>query len=84
MRAWIRSALISSGTDIWSSSRRRSCGLGLEDLFAEVVGDEPIRATELGHEVVRVVVHPERHARQLQSGCPALGPVDKGGHAVRR
>ena len=56
--------------------------LRLEHLFAEVVGDEPVGATELGHEVDRILLKPERHARQLQTCSPSLGPVDEGGHAV--
>ena len=36
--------------------------LGLEDLFAEVVGDQSVVSAELGDELVRVVVKPERHA----------------------
>ena len=57
-------------------------GLSLQHLFAEVIGNEPIGATELGHEVIGVFVKPEGHAGQLQPGRPSLCPVDEGGDAV--
>ena len=56
--------------------------LGLEDLLAEVVGDQPIVPTELGDELVGVLVEPERHPGQLQPGGPSLGACHQGGHAV--
>src|SRR5450755_4732869 len=56
--------------------------LGLKDLVAEVVGDQSVVPAELGDELVRIVVKPECHAGQLQSGGPSFGSGDKGGHAV--
>jgi hypothetical protein len=54
----------------------------LQYLFAEVIGNEPISATEPGHEVIGVFVKAEGHASQLQSGRPSLCPVNEGGDAV--
>ena len=56
--------------------------LGLEHLIAEVVGDESVVPAELGDELVRIVVEPEGHRGQLQSGGPAFGPGDQCGHPV--
>ena len=57
-------------------------GLGAQHLFTQVVGNEPIGATELRDEVVRVFVKAEVHAGQLQACGPSLSPVDECGDAV--
>ena len=56
--------------------------LGLEDLLAEVVGDQSVVSAELGDELVGVVVEPERHPGELQPGGPSFGACHQGGHAV--
>jgi hypothetical protein len=56
--------------------------LGLEDLFAQVVRDQSVVSAELGDELVRIGVQPERHTGELQSGSPSFGPGDQGGHSV--
>ena len=56
--------------------------LGLEDLLAEVVGDQSVVSAELGDELVGVLVEPEGHPGQLQPGGPSFGPCHQGGHAV--
>ena len=57
--------------------------LGLENLFAEVIGDQAVVAAELGDKIVCVEVESEGHAGQLKPGGPTLGAVDQSGHAVR-
>ena len=56
--------------------------LGLKHLLAEVVGDESVVPAELGDELVRILVEPERHPCQLQPGGPPFGSGDQRGHAV--
>ncbi len=51
-------------------------------LLAEVVGDESVVPAELGDELVRILVEPERHPRQLQPGGPAFCSGDERGHPV--
>ena len=56
--------------------------LGFQDLFAEVVGDQPVVPAELGDKRLRLGMEPERDTGQLQPGGPALGAVDQNGHAL--
>ena len=58
--------------------------LGLQDLFTEVVGDQPVVPAELGDKRLRIGMEPERDTGQLQSSGPALGAVDQNGHALLR
>ncbi len=57
-------------------------GLRLQHLFAEIVGDQPVVPAELDDELVCIVVEPERHSRQLQTGGPSFRTGDQSGHAV--
>ena len=56
--------------------------LGLEHLLAEIVGDESVVSAELGDELVRILVEPERHPCQLKPGGPPFGSCDQRGHPV--
>ena len=71
-----------SRMDVRSRNRRTSLGLPVEDLFDEVVDDEPVVAGEPGDERLRVVTAPERQCGQLQGGDPTLGALLECGDVV--
>ena len=51
--------------------------LACQDLFDEVVDDEPVVAGEVGEELADVGSVPQRQGRQLQCGGPALGAAPR-------